>query len=63
MRFRGKAGLRELGRSFAAELVARRIRVNVVSPGPTETPIIHRTGGLPPEAIPALREQISPTRR
>lgn len=32
--------------------------MNVVSPGPIETPIIHRTGGLPPEAIPALREQM-----
>ena len=53
-----KAGLRALGRSFAAELVGRGIRVNVVSPGPIETPIIHRTGGLPPEAIPALREQM-----
>jgi NAD(P)-dependent dehydrogenase (short-subunit alcohol dehydrogenase family) len=53
-----KAGLRALGRSFAAELVGRGIRVNVVSPGPIETPIIHRTGGLPREAIPALREQM-----
>jgi NAD(P)-dependent dehydrogenase (short-subunit alcohol dehydrogenase family) len=53
-----KAGLRALGRSFAAELVGRGIRVNVVSPGPIETPIIHRTGGLPPEAVPALREQM-----
>ena len=53
-----KAGLRALGRSFAAELVGRGIRVNVVSPGPIETPIIHRTGGLPAEAIPALREQM-----
>jgi NAD(P)-dependent dehydrogenase (short-subunit alcohol dehydrogenase family) len=53
-----KAGLRALGRSFAAELVGRGIRVNVVSPGPVETPIIHRTGGLPPEAVPAMREQM-----
>jgi NAD(P)-dependent dehydrogenase (short-subunit alcohol dehydrogenase family) len=53
-----KAGLRALGRSLAAELVGRGIRVNVVSPGPIQTPIIHRTGGLPPEAIPALREQM-----
>jgi NAD(P)-dependent dehydrogenase (short-subunit alcohol dehydrogenase family) len=53
-----KAGLRALGRSFAAELVGRGIRVNVVSPGPVETPIIHRTGGLPAEAVPALREQM-----
>jgi NAD(P)-dependent dehydrogenase (short-subunit alcohol dehydrogenase family) len=61
-----KAGLRALGRSFAAELVGRGIRVNVVSPGPVETPIIYRTGGLPAEAVPALREQMianTPMRR
>lgn len=53
-----KAGVRSLGRSFAAELVGRGIRVNVLSPGCVETPIINRTAGLPPEAIPALREQM-----
>ncbi|HEY4338554.1 MAG TPA: SDR family oxidoreductase [Steroidobacteraceae bacterium] len=53
-----KAGLRALGRCFAAELVGKGIRVNVVSPGPTDTPIIGRTGGLPPQAIPALRAQM-----
>jgi NAD(P)-dependent dehydrogenase (short-subunit alcohol dehydrogenase family) len=53
-----KAGLRALGRCFAAELVGKGIRVNVVSPGPTDTPIIGRTGGLPPQAIPALRKQM-----
>ena len=53
-----KAGVRALGRNFAAELVGRGIRVNVVSPGCVETPIINRTPGLPPEAIPALREQM-----
>lgn len=53
-----KAGLRALGRCFAAELVSKGIRVNVVSPGPTETPIIGRTAGLPPQAIPAIREQM-----
>jgi NAD(P)-dependent dehydrogenase (short-subunit alcohol dehydrogenase family) len=53
-----KAGLRALGRSLAAEFVGRGIRVNVVSPGPIETPIIHRTGGLPPEAVPAMRAQM-----
>ena len=35
-----KAALRSLARVFAAELLPRGIRVNAVSPGPTETPII-----------------------
>jgi NAD(P)-dependent dehydrogenase (short-subunit alcohol dehydrogenase family) len=39
-----KAGVRSLGRSLGAELVGRGIRVNVVSPGPIETPIFTRTG-------------------
>lgn len=33
-----KAAIRSLARSWAAELVDRKIRVNVVAPGPTETP-------------------------
>lgn len=37
-----KAGLRSLGRSLAAALVDRGIRVNVVSPGPTDTPAYER---------------------
>jgi len=53
-----KAGVRALGRNFAAELVDRGIRVNVISPGCVETPIINRTPGLPPEAIPALRAEM-----
>ncbi len=61
-----KAGVRALGRNFAAELVGRGIRVNVVSPGPVETPIIGRTAGLTPEMIPELRKQMlanTPMRR
>ncbi len=50
-----KAGLRALGRNLAAELVGEGIRVNVVSPGPVETPIIRRNIGLPPEAEHELR--------
>lgn len=50
-----KAGVRALGRNAACELVGRGIRVNVISPGPVETPIIERTPGLPPEAIPGMR--------
>lgn len=33
-----KAAIRSLGRTWAAELVDRKIRVNTVVPGPTETP-------------------------
>lgn len=42
-----KAGVSQLGRSFAAELVGRGIRVNVVSPGPIDTPLYERVGGVP----------------
>ena len=38
-----KAAVRSFGRTIAAELVERGIRVNVVSPGPIETPIFERT--------------------
>lgn len=53
-----KAGVRALGRSLAAELVHEGIRVNTVSPGPVETPIIRRNIGLPPEAEHELRAQM-----
>lgn len=33
-----KAAIRSLGRTWAAELVGRKIRVNTVVPGPVETP-------------------------
>lgn len=39
-----KAALRSLARSFSAELLDRKIRVNVISPGPTDTPVFGRTG-------------------
>lgn len=39
-----KAGLRAVVRILATELVSEGIRVNMVSPGPTETPIINRSG-------------------
>jgi NAD(P)-dependent dehydrogenase (short-subunit alcohol dehydrogenase family) len=61
-----KAGLRAVARIFAAELLPRRIRVNMVSPGPTETPLIHRNVGMSPDAVNALRERMianTPMRR
>ena len=52
-----KAGLRSLARTLASELVARRIRVNAVSPGPIETPIFGKLG-LPPEALSGMGAQM-----
>jgi NAD(P)-dependent dehydrogenase (short-subunit alcohol dehydrogenase family) len=52
-----KAAVRSLARTFAAELVGRNIRVNVVSPGPIETPIFGRTG-MPQAAIDEFANQI-----
>ena len=40
-----KAALRSLTRTAAGELAAARVRVNAVSPGPTDTPI-HAKNGL-----------------
>jgi len=54
-----KAGLSSIGRSLAAALVGRGIRVNVVSPGPTETPIYDRpTGGMELDGAVLRKEQI-----
>ncbi len=39
-----KAALRSFGRTFAAELAPRGIRVNTISPGPIDTPIIGKLG-------------------
>lgn len=41
-----KAALSSLGRCLAAELVQRGIRVNTVVPGPTDTPLLDRIGGV-----------------
>ncbi len=40
-----KAAVRSLARSFSAALLDRSIRVNVLSPGPVDTPIYARGGG------------------
>ena len=43
-----KAAIRNFVRAWTIELKDRRIRSNVLSPGPTETPLVDRQ---PPEAI------------
>lgn len=61
-----KAAVRELARSMSAELLGRRIRVNVLSPGMTDTPIITREGGPPgvtPEQLAAVITKTIPLRR
>jgi NAD(P)-dependent dehydrogenase (short-subunit alcohol dehydrogenase family) len=61
-----KAAVRSLARSFAVELLPRRIRVNVLSPGMTDTPIITREGGMAgatPEEIAERITNMIPMRR
>ena len=45
-----KAAIRSFGRTWAAELTGRKIRVNTVIPGPTETPGITGLANSPEEA-------------
>lgn len=44
-----KAAVNAFARVWAVELKARKIRVNVLSPGPTETPILAKLGVGPEE--------------
>jgi NAD(P)-dependent dehydrogenase (short-subunit alcohol dehydrogenase family) len=51
---------------MSVELLARRIRVNVLSPGMTDTPIISREGGPPgmtPEQLAAAITKTIPLQR
>jgi NAD(P)-dependent dehydrogenase (short-subunit alcohol dehydrogenase family) len=52
-----KAGLRALARTFSAELLPRRIRVNMLSLGVVQTPIVDRLG-VPPEIAVQLTDNI-----
>jgi NAD(P)-dependent dehydrogenase (short-subunit alcohol dehydrogenase family) len=61
-----KSAVRALARGLSADLLQRRIRVNVLSPGMTDTPIITRSGGLPgatPEEIAAAITRLIPLKR
>ncbi len=53
-----KAAVRSFARTWANELRDRRVRVNVVSPGPIETPAIERLAGSK-EAAAAMFDQMA----
>ena len=53
-----KAALRSLARTLTADLLPRGIRVNVISPGPIETPIFGKLG-LPPESVDQAKESFT----
>jgi NAD(P)-dependent dehydrogenase (short-subunit alcohol dehydrogenase family) len=50
-----KGGIVSLTHSLARELSSRAIRVNAISPGPIETPMLN---ALPPEVLTAMRATI-----
>jgi NAD(P)-dependent dehydrogenase (short-subunit alcohol dehydrogenase family) len=53
-----KAAVRSIGQTAAAELAPAGIRVNLLSPGPVETPIYGKTG-LPQEAIDGMGQKLA----
>jgi len=61
-----KSALCSLARTLSAELLPRRIRVNALTPGATETPILARDIGGPPEVrdqLAAGMVQLTPLKR
>ncbi len=53
-----KAAVQSLARSFSLELLDRKIRVNILSPGPVETPIFSRTGA-PADAVEGMKDSFA----
>jgi NAD(P)-dependent dehydrogenase (short-subunit alcohol dehydrogenase family) len=51
-----KAALRSFARTLAAELIPHEIRVNAVTPGPIDTPIVEKA--FPPDAVAQIREKM-----
>jgi NAD(P)-dependent dehydrogenase (short-subunit alcohol dehydrogenase family) len=55
-----KAAIRSLARTWTMELKERKIRVNVISPGPIDTPIWNSTN-LPADVIEKIKGDIVAT--
>lgn len=55
-----KAAVRSFARSMSAELKDKGIRVNIVSPGPIETPIFSKTG-MSDEQLEGMKNEITKT--
>ena len=53
-----KAAVLNLAKTLSADLLARGVRVNVISPGPVETPIFDRMG-MPGDEARQTKEQIA----
>lgn len=53
-----KGGLYAAMKVFASELVGEGIRLNMVSPGPIDTPLLYRNPGMSEEAVAALKERM-----
>jgi len=53
-----KAGLYMAMKVFAKELVAEGIRLNIVSPGPIDTPLLYRNPGMSDEEVGKLKEMM-----
>ena len=53
-----KAGLYMAMKVFAKELVGEGIRLNMVSPGPIDTPLLHRNPGMSDEDVAKLKEMM-----
>ncbi|MXP26141.1 SDR family oxidoreductase [Altererythrobacter indicus] len=53
-----KGGLYAAVKVIAGELVSEGIRVNMVSPGPIDTPLLYRNPGMSEEAVAGLKQQM-----
>jgi len=52
-----KAALRSLARTISADLLYKKVRVNVISPGPIDTPIFEKSG-IPAENLPQAKQEL-----